>query len=89
MALLEAMATGLPIVASAVSGTVQAMTSGQHGLLIPSGDIDRLTEAVIYMITHPDEARAMGASARQRVAQEFSAQRQAKEHIQLYLQLLD
>jgi len=89
MALLEAMATGLPIVASAVSGTVQAMTSGQHGILIPSGDIDRLTEAVIYMITHPDEARAMGAFARQRVAQEFSAQRQAKEHIQLYLQLLD
>jgi glycosyltransferase involved in cell wall biosynthesis len=88
MALLEAMATGLPIVASEVSGTVQAIVPGQHGLLIPPGETQAIVDAVRQMLSDPDRARAMGEAAKQRVQAEFSAQKQADEHLALYYRTL-
>lgn len=88
MALLEAMATGLPIVASEVSGTVQAIVPGQHGLLIPPGETQAIVAAVRQMLSDPDRARAMGEAAKQRVQAEFSAQKQADEHLALYYRTL-
>ena len=89
MALLEAMASGLPIVASKVSGTVQAIIPNETGLLVPPGDVQRLTEAIEQLLSDPARAQAMGAAARRRVEAEFSAQKQADEHLALYHRLLD
>jgi glycosyltransferase involved in cell wall biosynthesis len=89
MALLEAMAAGLPIVASEVSGTVQAMIPNETGLLVPPGDAQRLAQAIEQLLTDPTQARAMGAAARRRVKEEFSAQKQADEHLALYRRLLN
>jgi glycosyltransferase involved in cell wall biosynthesis len=89
MALLEAMASGLPIVASEVSGTVQAIIPNETGLLVPPGDVQRLTEAIEQLLSNPARAQAMGAAARRRVEAEFSAQKQADEHLALYHRLLD
>ena len=89
MALLEAMASGLPIVASKVSGTVQAILPNETGLLIPPGDVQRLTEAIEQMLDDPVRAQAMGAAARRRVEAEFSAEKQADDHIALYRRLLN
>jgi glycosyltransferase involved in cell wall biosynthesis len=89
MALLEAMASGLPIVASEVSGTVQAIIPNETGLLVPPGDVQRLTEAIEQLLSDPARAQAMGAAARRRVEAEFSAQKQAGEHLALYHRLLD
>lgn len=88
MALLEAMATGLPIVATEVSGTVQVMTSNDTGILVPPGDAQRLAQAIEQLLTDPIRAQAMGAAARRRVKEEFSAQKQADEHLALYHRLL-
>jgi len=88
MALLEAMATGLPIVASKVSGTVQAIVPGEHGLLIPPGETEAIVNAIAQVLSDPDRARAMGLAAKRRVIAEFSAQKQAEKHLELYSRTL-
>jgi glycosyltransferase involved in cell wall biosynthesis len=88
MALLEAMASGLPVVASAVSGTVQALEPGISGELVPPGDAAALAQALDRVLADPAHARTLGQAARQRVVAEFSAQRQAAAHLALYRQAL-
>jgi glycosyltransferase involved in cell wall biosynthesis len=88
MALLEAMAAGLPIVASEVSGTAHAIVPNETGLLVPPGDIQKLTQAVGRLLSNPTFAQALGAAARQRAEREFSARKQADEHLALYRRLL-
>ena len=84
MALIEAMATGLPIIATEASGTNQVMIAGETGLLIPPGDAHRLTEAMLELLSEPVRARAMGDAARRRVVSQFSVQKQAGDHMALY-----
>ncbi len=86
MALVEAMASGLPIIATAVSGTTQVMIPGETGLLVPPGDVDGLKQAILRLLADPARARAMGAAARQHVAAQFGAEKQAADHIALYRQ---
>ena len=88
MALLEAMATGLPVVATEVSGTVQAMIPDETGILVPPGDAGRLAQAIEQILDNPQLAQAMGAAARRRVEEQFSAQKQADDHVALYRRLL-
>lgn len=84
MALIEAMACGLPIVATEVSGSKQVMVSGETGLLVPPGDALQLTEALTRLLSDPAQAREMGTAARRRVETEFSARKQADEHVALF-----
>jgi len=88
IALLEAMAAGKPIVATAVSGTIQVMISGQTGLVVPLGDSGALADAIIQLLSAPAQAQAMGQAAKQHVKVNFSAQKQANEHLALYRHLL-
>lgn len=84
MALVEAMASGLPVIATEVSGTQQVMVPGETGLLVPPGNVRQLQQAIIYLLSEPERARAMGAAARQRVEAFFGAKKQAADHIALY-----
>lgn len=84
MALVEAMATGLPIIATEVSGSKQAMIDGETGLLVAPGDVAQLEEAMVRMLSQPDQARAMGIAAQRRAESHFGARKQAEEHIALY-----
>jgi glycosyltransferase involved in cell wall biosynthesis len=84
MALVEAMATGLPIIATEVSGSKQAMINGETGLLVGPGDVAQLEEAMVRLLSQPDQARAMGSAAQRRVESNFGASKQAEEHIALY-----
>lgn len=88
IALLEAMATGLPIIASVVSGTVQAIEAGETGVLVPPGNSRELALAITNILGDPEGARTMGARAKIRAEREFSARKQAEEHKDLYLRLL-
>ena len=89
VALLEAMAAGKPIVATAVSGTIQAMIHGKTGLVVPPRDSWALAEASIQLLSDPIQAQALGQAARQHVTLNFSAQKQADEHLALYRRLLN
>ena len=89
MALLEALAAGKPIVATAVSGTKLVMIPNKTGLVVPPGDARKLAEAILQLVSDPVRARAMGITARQHVSKEFSARKQADDHLALYRRLLN
>ncbi len=80
VALVEAMASGLPVIATAVSGTSEVMLDGRTGWIVPPGDADALAEAMADLLSDPAHAHAMGSAARARVAESFGALAQA-EHL--------
>jgi glycosyltransferase involved in cell wall biosynthesis len=65
--LTEALASGRPVVASAVNGVPDLVQPGTTGLLTPPRDPEALARSVIWMLDHPDEARRMGEQGRARV----------------------
>jgi glycosyltransferase involved in cell wall biosynthesis len=78
VALVEAMASDLPVIATAVSGTSQVMIDGETGWLVPPGDGQALAAAMVDLLSDPGKARTMAANARQR-AGAFSARGQAEQ----------
>lgn len=64
--ILEAMASGLPVVASAISGIPLAVEDGENGRLVPEGDPAALVEALAELALDSDLRRAMGESSRSR-----------------------
>lgn len=84
-AVVEAMAAGLPIVATSVGGVPDLVTSGVTGLVVPPGDPDALARAILHMLDRPDEAAAMGRAARARVRKDFGFSRMVATVEQLYL----
>jgi glycosyltransferase involved in cell wall biosynthesis len=73
-ALLEAMAAGCPIVASAVDGIEELISDGLHGWLVPPEDPLALARAVQAALEHPGEAEKRADAARRRAADEFSVE---------------
>ena len=72
MSLLEAMALGRPIVASAVGGVPELMNHRVNGLLVPPADDTALAAACLELTRNPELAAALGAQARKTVASAFS-----------------
>lgn len=71
-ALLEAMAAGLPCVATRVSGSEDLIVDGESGLLVPPEDPAALAEALLTLMTNPERARKLGRAARERIENHFS-----------------
>jgi glycosyltransferase involved in cell wall biosynthesis len=88
MALLEAMASDKPIVATSVAGTNQVLIPGKTGLVVPPGDVRRLAEAIEELLSDSARAEDMAHAARKDVEIHYSAQKQADEHLTLYRHLL-
>lgn len=75
LVLMEAMASGLPCVASAVCGIPEIVADGETGLLVPPGDAERLANALLRLLGQPETARALGAAGRARIEQQLSWER--------------
>jgi glycosyltransferase involved in cell wall biosynthesis len=87
VALLEAMATGLPVVASDVGGTRAAV--GETAVLVPPADPVALCAALCAVLEEPGRAAALGAAARRRVLEEFGILQVARRHLALYREVAD
>lgn len=68
---MEASAMGVPAVVSDVKGNREAVEHGRNGLLVPFGDVDALTEALVRILTSPELARAMGEQGRRMAEERF------------------
>ncbi|HEX5246705.1 MAG TPA: glycosyltransferase [Gaiellaceae bacterium] len=84
LALLEAMARGRPVVATAVGGTPELVVDGETGVLVPPGDVDALVRALDGLLADPALARALGEAGRRRVAESFRADVLAERVLRLY-----
>jgi glycogen synthase len=74
---LEAMAHGLPLVASAVGGIPDKVLEGENGFLVPPGDADRLGSQVLWLAQHPAERSEMGSRSSKLVRERFSLRNSA------------
>jgi len=86
--ILEAMATGLPLVATRVGGNPELVESGLTGSLVPPADSAALADAILAYFRDPTVARRHGKAARSRAERQFSLDQMAAEYEQLYLELL-
>lgn len=86
--LLEAMAVGLPVVATRISGSEDIVTEGENGLLVPPGDAHALALAISQVLADPVRAAAMGRNARRFVEQRCGLRRIADDYVQLYHRIL-
>ena len=75
LSVLESMAKGKAIVATAIAGIPEAIEHGVHGLLVPPGDVDALRDAVTWLLGDPGLRRRLGAAARSRAEAEFGLSR--------------
>lgn len=87
--ILEAMASGLPVVATDVGGNAELVVNGETGMLVPAGDVDALARALVHMAENPEHAAGMGLAGRQRAAAAFSLPAMVTAYEDLYARLLN
>jgi glycogen(starch) synthase len=88
MAYLEAWVYSLPVIGAATWGVMDVISNGQDGLLVPFGNVDRLTQAMVQLLDSPEEAREMGRRGRKKVIQEHTWQKKCSLVHELYQSLV-
>jgi glycosyltransferase involved in cell wall biosynthesis len=86
--ILEAMAAGVPVVASDIPGNRDLVVPGETGYLVPVGDRAALATRANELLDNPERARAMGEAGRRRALDEFSVARMIERFVKLYRELL-
>jgi glycosyltransferase involved in cell wall biosynthesis len=86
--ILEAMASGLPVVATQVGGSAELVEHGHTGYLVPPGHPPALTEAILQLIESPDVTRGLGLAGRERTLRLFSLNGMVQAYDSLYRGLL-
>jgi glycosyltransferase involved in cell wall biosynthesis len=88
-ALIEAMACGLPSVATRAGGNAEALEDGRSGFLVESEDVAAMAERLQTLLRDPKLARQMGMAAQEAVAERFSARAMIEQLSGIYEGLLD
>lgn len=86
--ILEAMASGLPVVASRVGGNPELIQDGGNGTLFPVGDQEALAQALLLYSQDAQSRERAGKSARQRIEQNFIIERMARSYEAVYDKVL-
>ena len=86
--LVESMALGVPVVATAGGGTDELVEDGVSGLLVPSGDVAAAAAALARLLDDAALRERLAAAARRRVAEAFGLERFLREHLDLYESVL-
>ncbi len=85
---LEAMATGLPVIATRVGGNPELVEHGVSGLLVPVGDAEALAQAVRELVDDPARCEQMGRAAVRRIQRDFAWERTVESYLDVYDALL-
>jgi len=88
LTIIEAMAAGLPVVATRVGGVAEVVAEGQTGLLAPSGDDTVLAAQVLHLADDPDLCRRMGRLGQERARTVFSESQMHARYLELYREML-
>jgi glycosyltransferase involved in cell wall biosynthesis len=89
LAIVEAMAAGLPVVATASEGALEIIEDGLTGKIVPADDPDALAETINNLLDDPVECARLGGNARLAARERYSLARMASETEQVYRELLD
>lgn len=88
MVVVEAMASGLPVIASNVGGIPEMVKDWENGLLVPPRDPEALAEAVEFLLENDDVRETMGLKSRSEAERRFSWDTVAKKILQVYEKIL-
>lgn len=88
VAVLEAAGAGLPVVATDVGGTAEAVHSGLNGILVQKGNMVALGDAIKHLLENPEEARAMGVNGAALVKEQFNFEAHTEKLEALYRDVL-
>jgi glycosyltransferase involved in cell wall biosynthesis len=84
---LDAMAAGVPVVATRVGGIPELVEHGRSGLLVPPGDTTALAAAVSELLANPERARSMGAGGREIARRRFPLEKMVEGILDVYEQV--
>jgi len=87
--ILEAMAAGIPVVATAVGGTPEVLPEGAGGILVPCRDSERLAAAVASLALDQQRRVAMAAAGRRRLESAFTIDRMVDDYARIYRGLVN
>lgn len=85
--ILEAMASGLPVVATDVGGNSDLVVDGQTGCIVPKQDVESLANAIKFYIENPDIRRTHGRNGLERIKKEFSLTGMVDRYLKVYNEL--
>ena len=85
---LEAMAYGTPVLATAVNAVPVLVEDQRSGVLVPAGDTAALVRGLQQLLDNPAQAQSLGQAARQRVEEKFSFQRRMEKIVRIYNEVL-
>ena len=88
LALLEALAAGLPAVSSAVGGVPRVVSDGENGMLFPNGDEAALTRALLILLADSKKAARLATAGMALVRERYSLERMANDYEALYRSLV-
>jgi glycosyltransferase involved in cell wall biosynthesis len=88
LSLMEAMASGLAVVASDVGGIRNLIQDGYNGLLVKPADINALSLAILEILQHPERAESLGRQAQLFISQNFSQEKMVSQTERVYSECL-
>jgi glycosyltransferase involved in cell wall biosynthesis len=86
LSVLEAMAAGVPVIATAAGGNPEALGDGEAGVLVPVRDVGALSGAILSLARDDERRRQLAAVARRRVEEHFSIEGVARAYEALYVE---
>jgi glycosyltransferase involved in cell wall biosynthesis len=81
------MASGRPVVATAVGGNPELVVDGKTGLLVPPNDPEAMAAAITKLLREPELRQQMGRAGRQRVEEQFSLAVMVRNYAKVYLEV--